>query len=271
MKRLPYNLKELENKVAVVTGGATGIGLASARLLIERGAKVAILGNDQDALDAALIELKLLSKSTIAILCDVSSEESVENAFNIFDRSFDRLSILVSNAAIQPFGTVEDTSNALWNEIQGVNLTGSYLTARASIKRMKKSGSGSIVNVTSVQGSATQKRVAAYSTSKGGLLALTRAIAVDHADDNIRCNSVSPGCIDAPMTRFSASKNTTPENERNLMEQWGRMQPLGRMGTAPEVAEVIVFLASDRASFCTGADFKVDGGLMASLGVKLPD
>jgi NAD(P)-dependent dehydrogenase (short-subunit alcohol dehydrogenase family) len=271
VKRLPYKLKELENKVAVVTGGATGIGLASARLLIERGAKVAILGNDQDALDAALSELKLLSKSTIAILCDVSSEESVENAFSIFDRSFDRLSILVSNAAIQPFGTVEDTSNALWNEIQGVNLTGSYLTARASIKRMKKFGGGSIINVTSVQGSATQKRVAAYSTSKGGLLALTRAIAVDHADDKIRCNSVSPGCIDAPMTKFSASKNTTPENERNLMEQWGRMQPLGRMGKATEVAEVIVFLASDRASFCTGADFKVDGGLMASLGVKLPD
>ena len=124
MKRLQYNSKELENKVAVVTGGATGIGLASARLLIERGARVAILGNDQDALDAALSELKLLSESTIAILCDVSSEESVENAFSIFDRSFDRLSILVSNAAIQPFGTVADTSNALWNEIDfsGISL-----------------------------------------------------------------------------------------------------------------------------------------------------
>mgnify|MGYP000844834583 FL=1 len=268
---MPYNSQELENKVAVVTGGATGIGLASARLLIERGVKLAILGNNQDALDVALSELKLLSDTTIAILCDVSSEESVENAFSIFDRSFDRLSILVSNAAIQPFGTVEDTSAVLWNEIQGVNLTGAYLTARASIKRMKKSGGGAIVNVTSVQGSATQKRVAAYSTSKGGLLALTRAIAVDHAEDKIRCNSVSPGCIDAPMTKFSASQNTTPENERNLMESWGKMQPLGRMGKATEVAEVIAFLASDRASFCTGADFKVDGGLMASLGVKLPD
>jgi NAD(P)-dependent dehydrogenase (short-subunit alcohol dehydrogenase family) len=271
VKRLLYNSQELENKVALVTGGATGIGLASARLLIERGAKVAILGNNQDALNAALRELNGLSQSTIAILCDVSSEESVDSAFRTFDKSFDRLSILVSNAAIQPFGTVEDTPLVIWNEVQGTNLTGAYLSAKSSIERMKKSGGGSIINVTSVQGSATQKRVAAYSTSKGGLLALTRATAVDHAEDKIRCNSVSPGCIDAPMTKFSASQNTTPENERNLMESWGKMQPLGRMGTATEVAEVIVFLASDRASFCTGADFKVDGGLMASLGVKLPE
>lgn len=268
---MPYNSQEFTNKVAVITGGATGIGLASAKLLIERGAEVAILGNNQDDLDVALNELRPLSKSTIAILCDVSSEESVDGAFNVFDRSFDRLSILVSNAAIQPFGTVENTTLAIWNEVQGTNLTGAYLSARASIGRMKTSGGGSIINVTSVQGSATQKRVAAYSTSKGGLLALTRATAVDHAEDKIRCNSVSPGCIDAPMTKFSASQNTTPENERNLMESWGEMQPLGRMGKAAEVAEVIAFLASDRASFCTGADFKVDGGLMASLGVKLPD
>lgn len=271
MKSLPLNHQELHNKVALITGGATGIGLASAKLFAKRGAEIAILGNAQYDLDIALEELKPLSKTAIAILCDVSDEDSMNKAFSKFDESFDRLSILVSNAAIQPFGTVGDTSLKIWNKVQGTNLNGAYLSARASIPRMRKSGGGSIINITSVQGTATQKRVAAYSTSKGGLLALTRAIAVDHAEDKIRCNSVSPGCIDAPMTKFSASQNTTPENERNLMESWGKMQPLGRMGTAHEVAEVIAFLASDKASFCTGADFRVDGGLMASLGVKLPD
>ena len=133
---------------------------------------------------------------------------------------------------------------------------------------MRNTCGGSIINITSAQGSATQDRVAAYSTSKGGLLALTKAIAVDHARDNIRANSVSPGCIDAPMTKYEASQNTTVNKQRQLMETWGRMQPLGRMGTA---AEVVTSLGSDRASFCTGTDFRVDGGLMASLGVKLPE
>ena len=144
-----------------------------------------------------------------------------------------------------------------------------FLVPKNQFSRMRNTGGGSIINITSAQGSATQERVAAYSTSKGGLLALTRAIAVDHARDNIRANSVSPGCIDAPMTKYEASQNTTVNKQRQLMETWGRMQPLGRMGTAEEVAEVVTFLGSDRAIFCTGTDFRVDSGFMASLGVKL--
>jgi len=136
---------------------------------------------------------------------------------------------------------------------------------------MRASGGGAIVNIASVQGIATQNRVAAYSTSKGGLLALTRAMAVDHATDGIRVNAVCPGCIDAPMTRMSAQQTAAPGGEEALLESWGRSQPLGRMGRPEEVAEVVAFLASDRASFCTGAEFRVDGGLLAKLGVVLPE
>jgi NAD(P)-dependent dehydrogenase (short-subunit alcohol dehydrogenase family) len=152
-----------------------------------------------------------------------------------------------------------------------VNLRGAYLASHFVVPHMRASGGGAIVNIASVQGIATQNRVAAYSTSKGGLLALTRAMAVDHASDGIRVNAVCPGCIDAPMTRMSAAETAAPGGEEALLESWGRSQPLGRMGRPEEVAEVVAFLASDRASFCTGAEFRVDGGLLAKLGVVLPE
>ena len=271
MKSLRPNNDEFKNKVVIITGGATGIGLACAKLFTRRGAHVAIFGNSEKDLNSAYKELKTYSANVIAIFADVRKEESLNDAFLDFDKHFDTLSILVCNAAIQPYGTVEKTPVKVWDKVQDTNIRGAFLSAQESIPRMRNAGGGSIINITSAQGSATQERVAAYSTSKGGLLALTRAIAVDHAGDNIRANSVSPGCIDAPMTKYAASQNTTVDKQRQLMETWGKMQPLGRMGTAEEVAEVVTFLGSDRASFCTGADFRVDGGLMASLGVKLPE
>ena len=271
MKSLRPNNDEFKNKVVIITGGATGIGLACAKLFARREASVAIFGNSEKDLNSAYKELKTYSSNVITIFADVSKEKSLNDAFLDFDRHCDTLSILVCNAAIQPYGTVEKTPVKVWDKVQDTNIRGAFLSAQESIPRMRNVGGGSIINITSAQGSATQERVAAYSTSKGGLLALTRAIAVDHAGDKIRANSVSPGCIDAPMTKYAASQNTTADKQRQLMETWGRMQPLGRMGTAEEVAEVVTFLGSDRASFCTGADFRVDGGLMASLGVKLPD
>ena len=264
-------LGEFAGKAAVVTGGATGIGFATARLLAERGARVAIVGHEPDAVAAAADELRGAGLQAVGIVADVSSEAAMQHAFETVEAEIGYLSVLVCNAAIQPYGTVETTDVATWDRVLTTNLKGAYLAGHFAIPMMRESGGGAIVLVSSVQGIATQQRVAAYTASKGGLHALARAMAIDHAHEGIRVNSVSPGCIDAPMTRFSAQMNATEDKVDELIASWGRAQPLGRVGRPEEVAELIGFLASDRASFCTGAEYRVDGGLLAKLGVALPD
>ncbi len=261
---------ELLGKAALITGGASGIGLATARLMSERGARVAILGHDGVAVKRAVETLASSGHEVSGLVADVSKSDEMQEAFETFDRLVGDLSILVCSAAIQPYGTVESVDAFGWEKVLGINLGGVYLASHFAVPRMRAAGGGSIVLIASVQGSATQQRVAAYTASKGAILALTRAMAVDHAVDGIRVNSVSPGCIDAPMTRYSAEMNAAPEGVEALIEAWGRMQPLGRVGQPNEVAEIISFLASDRASFCTGSDYRVDGGLLAKLGVVLP-
>jgi NAD(P)-dependent dehydrogenase (short-subunit alcohol dehydrogenase family) len=136
---------------------------------------------------------------------------------------------------------------------------------------MRKRGGGAIVNLSSVQAFASQKGVAAYTASKGGINALTRAMALDHAEENIRVNAVCPASVDTPMLRWSAGLFGGDKSVEKLMEDWGKMHPMGRVARAEEVAEVIAFLAGPRASFVTGGDYKVDGGMLAALGVRLPD
>jgi NAD(P)-dependent dehydrogenase (short-subunit alcohol dehydrogenase family) len=261
---------EFVGKSAVVTGGATGIGLATARLLAERGARVAIVGHDAGAVDAAVEGLRNDGRQAFGIIADVTSEDAMRRAFEIVGTEIGFLSVLVCNAAIQPYGTVETMDPATWDQVISTNLKGAYLAGHFAVPMMRVSGGGAIVLVSSVQGIATQQRVAAYAASKGGLHALARAMAIDHAHEGIRVNSVSPGCIDAPMTRYSARMNTDEDGLEDLIASWGKMQPIGRVGRPEEVAELIGFLASDRASFCTGAEYRVDGGLLAKLGVVLP-
>ena len=264
--------RELAGRAVLVTGGATGLGLAAARLAAERGASVALLGHLEAEVEAAAEGLRAEGVDAHALVADVSDPDAVEAAYARLDAFIAHpLRGLVCNAAIQPYGTSVSMGPAEWDAVYGVNVRGAYLAVRHAVPRMAKAGGGAVVNVASVQGHATQERVAAYSSTKGALHALTRALAVDHAGDGIRVNSVSPGCIDAPMTRFAASENAEPGGEDALIELWGRAQPLGRVGQPHEVAEMIAFLLSDRASFCTGSDYVVDGGLLAKLGVVLPD
>jgi NAD(P)-dependent dehydrogenase (short-subunit alcohol dehydrogenase family) len=136
---------------------------------------------------------------------------------------------------------------------------------------MRKRRGGAIVNLSSVQAFASQKGVAAYTASKGGINALTRAMALHHAEENIRVNAVCPASVDTPMLRWSAGLFRGDKSVEKLMEDWGKMHPMGRVARAEEVAEVIAFLAGPRASFVTGGDYKVDGGMLAALGVRLPD
>jgi NAD(P)-dependent dehydrogenase (short-subunit alcohol dehydrogenase family) len=179
--------------------------------------------------------------------------------------------ILVNSAGIQRYGTVVETDEAAWDEVLDVNLKGIYLASKHAIPEMRRRGGGAIVNLSSVQAFASQQGVAAYTASKGGINALTRAMALDHAEDNIRVNAVCPASVDTPMLRWSADLFKGDKSIEETVEDWGRMHPVGRVARPEEVAEVIVFLASPRASFVTGGDYKVDGGLLAALGVALPE
>ena len=260
---------DLSGKVAIVTGGATGIGFGSARALVDAGASVVLFGPDAAALDTAVS--KLGAGSAAGVVGDVSRSADVERLVSATLERFGGIDIIVNSAAVQPYGTVETMSEADWDRTLAINLKGTYLTAHHAIPHMKQRGGGAIVNIASVQGIACQTNVAAYVASKGGLLALTRAMALDHAKDGIRVNAVCPGSIDTPMLRFAASENLDGHTEDEVIASWGAAHPIGRVGLPEDVGNMVAFLAGPRASFCTGGEYKVDGGLLAKIGVVLPD
>lgn len=258
-------------KVAFVTGGSKGIGLATARLFAQEGASVAIVSSENG--DAVADELGAGAgyKRVIAIQADVSKHQQVQAAVREAADAFGGIDVLVNSAGVQRYGDVVETDEAVWDEVIDVNLKGMFLTSKHCIPEMRKRGGGAIVNVSSVQAYASQTGVAAYSASKGGINALTRAMAVDHAAENIRVNAVCPASIDTPMLRWAADLFKGQSAQEEIIQSWGRMHPIGRVGTTEEVAELIAYLCSDKAGFITGADIKVDGGLLATIGVKLPD
>lgn len=262
---------EFEGKVALVAGGSLGIGRAAAERLAAGGARVVVAARRQPALDAVVSAIRDAGGEATGIAADVSTEAGAQQLVQTAVETYGGVDILVNSQGIQRYGTVEDTSEALWDEVMTVNVKSMYLTARFAIPEMRTRGGGAIVNVASVQGLATQTRVAAYSTSKAAIIGLTRTIAVDYAAEGIRANAVLPASVDTPMLRESADLFRGEQSNDAMIAAWGRMHPVGRVGTPAEVAEMIAFLASDRASFVTGGEYKVDGGMMAALGVTLPD
>jgi NAD(P)-dependent dehydrogenase (short-subunit alcohol dehydrogenase family) len=264
-------VNELDGKVALVTGGSLGIGRATARRLADDGAAVVVCGIDDASVQEAIAELAGAGFEVDGRRADVSSAAEVEGLVRFAADRYGGVDILVNSAGIQRYGTVVDTSEELWDEVFAVNLKGMFLTAKHCVPEMRRRGGGTIVNVASVQAFATQTGVAAYAASKAGVVGLTKAIAVDHAAENIRCNAVCPGSVDTPMLRFAAGLFKGDSTEDDTIGAWGSSHPLGRVARPEEVAEVIAFLASDRASFVTGAELKVDGGLLAQIAVVLPE
>jgi NAD(P)-dependent dehydrogenase (short-subunit alcohol dehydrogenase family) len=228
-----------------------------ARRLAADGCKLVLLDVDAPGADRVAGELP----DTIAVVGSVADEDACARAVAAALEKFGRLDIVSHNAGIQRYGDAATTSRAVWDEVIAVNLTGGFLIARAAIAAVRASH-GNFVFTASVQGMAAQRDVLAYSVAKHGLIGLVTAMAVDEARHGVRVNGVAPGAIDTPMLHEAVALSDTPENVWKVLRG---MHPIGRIGQPEEVAEVIAFLASDRARFVTGEVVRVDGGLMSQL------
>lgn len=256
---------EFENKVVVVTGGAKGIGAATVRAFAREGARVVVVDVDAAEGQALAGQLTGTGGRAFFVRADVSRAADARGIAEEAVREFGGVDALVNNAGIQTYGTVESMSEEEWDRTIDINLKSVFLVSKYIVPELRKRGGGAIVNVTSVQGLATEPRVSAYAASKGGILAITRSMALDYAHEGIRVNSVCPGSVDTPMLRESAGL-FGGGNPEGALQEWGKLHAVCRVGRPEEIAEMILFLASPRASFCTGGAYLVDGGMLASFG-----
>jgi len=250
-------------RVAIVTGGAMGIGKAAARCLLRDGAAVVIVDRNEEAGRQTAAELSQTHPGVLFCRADIASLDEDRAAVETAVRRFGGLDILVNNAGIQTYGDVLTTTEEIWDRTMDANLKGHWLMSKCAVPEMLKRGKGAIVNVSSVQGLASQRNVLAYSTSKHAMIGLTRTMAVDLAARGIRVNCVCPGTVDTPMIRKDIiEKDRSPQALEAILN---RMHPIGRMAQPEEIGEVIAFLAGDRASFMTGSIVTVDGGLLVPI------
>jgi NAD(P)-dependent dehydrogenase (short-subunit alcohol dehydrogenase family) len=259
---------EFDGKSIIVTGGSLGMGRACSERFAKAGGKVLIVANDKGSVDKAVAEI---GGKVAGFIGDVRNAGDMQRAVAEAVAKFGGVDILACCAGIQRYGTVVDTPEDVWDDVLDINLKGIYLASKYAIPEMKKRRGGAIVAISSIQAYASQAGVAAYTASKGAINALVRAMSLDHAADNITVNAVCPASIDTPMLRHSADLFKGGMTQDEMIAAWGKGHPLGRVGRASEVADLVAFLASDKARFITGADLKIDGGTMAKLGIVLPE
>jgi meso-butanediol dehydrogenase / (S,S)-butanediol dehydrogenase / diacetyl reductase len=260
-------MSNLAAKIALVTG-TTGIGRAIAERFSQAGAAVMCCGIDNAANDTLSRYAEDQGLTLNVQTCDVADPGAVRTIIATTVGRLGGLDIIVNAAAIHPFGNVLETDPETWYRCMAVNVGSVFLFAHFGIPEMKKRGGGVIINLASVQGYACQRGVVAYATSKGAIQSLTRALALDHSGDNIRVNSISPGSIRTPMLARSAAHFSPTASVEEAFARFGAAHPLGRIGKPEEVAELALFLASEKSSFCTGGDYLIDGGLLAGISVQ---
>ncbi len=248
----------LDGKVAVVTGGGSGIGQAIALKFAAQGAVVRILDVNESAAAETCDRIVAAGGKSSAHACDVTNPASVNASFEELFRQ-ERVHILINNAGISHVGTIESTTADDFDNVLGVNVKGFYHCMRAIVGHMKSRGGGVILNMASIAGSSGLTDRFAYSMSKGAVIAMTYSVARDYLAHNIRCNCISPARVHTPFVDGFLQKNY-PGREREMFEKLSKSQPIGRMAEPAEVASLALFLCSDEAAFITGVDYPIDGG-----------
>ncbi|MFN8474369.1 MAG: SDR family NAD(P)-dependent oxidoreductase [Anaerolineae bacterium] len=248
----------LSNKVSLITGAGNGIGRGIALRFAREGSSVGVLDRDVDGCRRVVKEISDAGGRALALEADITDAGQVRRAIHQLVEAFGAPTILAHVAAVMPTGTIVETSEDEWDVAFNVVVKGAYYLAREIVPLMRVAGGGSIIFMSSITGVTGLPGLAAYSAAKGALISLARAMAIDHAREGIRVNAISPGTIDSPMLhRFAASQKHPDATLRAFNE----MYPRGRLGTIEEVANVFAFLASDQASFVSGANYMVDGAM----------
>lgn len=253
---------QFQNKTAIIVGGGSGIGAATAIAAGKEGASVVVADISEENTNAVVQRIRNSGGQAIPVLIDATKIEDARRLTEVAIESFGRIDYLCYSAGLQTYGTVESTDEATWDKTLDVNLKGMFLVAKYVMPEIKKQGKGAVVNISSVQGLQCQRNVAAYATSKGGAIALTRAMAMDYAADNIRVNCICPGSIDTPLLRYGAAQHG-PLDE--VLDEWGKNHPIGRIGLPEEIAQTVLFLWSDAAGFILAQPIVVDGGLISGI------
>ena len=248
---------QLNNKIALVTGGGSGIGKEVCKVLAKQGAHVIVVDVNTDSAKGTIDEITANGNTAEGLTLDVTNQAAVTTSFE----KLKSLDLLINCAGISHIGSATSTNETDFEKVFQVNVKGVYNCLQAGVNVMKKSGGGSIVNISSIAAKVGLSDRFAYSMSKGAVHAMTMSVAKDYIKDNIRCNSVSPGRVHTPFVDGFLKKNY-PGQEAEMFEKLSKTQPIGRMGLPIEVAHQVLYLCSEEATFITGSDFSIDGGFV---------
>ena len=254
------NKFSLQNKTALITGGGSGIGESIAQTFANQDAKVFIIDQNLDAAKKTAEKINKKGLSAKAYKCDVSNNKNVNKVINEISKT-STIDILINNAGIAHVGNIEACEEKDLDRLYEINIKGVYNCSRAIIPLMIKNKNGCIINLASIASSVGIKDRFAYSMSKGAVLTMTYSIATDYINDNIRCNCISPARVHTPFVDGFIRENY-PGQEKQMFENLSKTQPIGRMGTPQEIADLALYLSSDEASFITGSNFQIDGGFV---------